>query len=160
VKHAITHTVGHILNQKSTRRWNLETHIKRRHGGAGQPIPKLPNVILQSPANNWLDDFKSRYPHNLSSSSNGDPLDLQRNIIEFLRIVTSYLALGLYGKPPMNVGLCSSLPPFLPSSPQVRMEHLWMYVPMTSVLLWGSRDMYAISASISGVNKYLMMKKE
>ena len=58
----------------------METHIKRRHAGAGRPIPKMPNAPLQSPANNWLGDFKSRYPNNFSSSSEGDPLDLQRNM--------------------------------------------------------------------------------
>jgi len=39
-------------NQTSTRRWNLETHIKRLHGGAGRPIPKVPNAPSHSPANN------------------------------------------------------------------------------------------------------------
>lgn len=88
-------------DQKSTRRWNLETHIRRRHGGAGLPIPKLQNVPFQSPSNNWLGE--SKYPNNFFSSSKGDPLDLT-NIIEFLRIVSPYLTPGLYGALPMNVG--------------------------------------------------------
>ena len=90
-------------DQKSTRRWNLETHIRRRHSGTGLPIPKLPNVPFQSPSNNWLGDFKSKYPNNFFSSSKDDPLD-PRNIIEFLRIVSPYLTPGLYGALPMNVG--------------------------------------------------------
>jgi hypothetical protein len=99
-------------DQKSTRRGNLKTHIKRRHGGAGRPIPKIPNVPSQSPANNWLGDFTPRYSNNLFSSSRDDQLDLQRNIIEFSRIVSPYLAPSLYGAP-MNVGLRSSVPHFL-----------------------------------------------
>ena len=96
-------------DQKSTRRWNLGIHIKRRHGGAGRPIPNIPNMPLQSPASNWLGDFKPRYSNNFISSSKDDQLDLQRNIIEFSRIVSPYLASGLYGAP-MNVSLHSSLP--------------------------------------------------
>jgi len=78
----------------------LETHIRRRHGGAGLPIPKLQIVPFQSPSNNWLGE--SKYPNYFFSSSKGDPLDL-RNIIEFLRIVSPYLTPGLYGALPMNV---------------------------------------------------------
>ena len=44
-------------NQQSTRRWNLDIHIKRKHGGIGQPIGKVPHAPLQSPgklvSNNW-----------------------------------------------------------------------------------------------------------
>jgi hypothetical protein len=50
-------------------------------------------------------DFTSkviRYTNNFFSSS--DPLDLQRNIIEFFRIVSPYLSPGPYGVLPMNVG--------------------------------------------------------
>jgi hypothetical protein len=43
-----------------------------------------------------------RHTNNLSSSS--DPIVVQRNIIEFLRIVSPYLATGPYGALPMNVG--------------------------------------------------------
>jgi hypothetical protein len=81
----------------------LETHVKRRHGGAGRPIPKIPNAPSHSPANNWLGEFKPRYPHNHFPNSKDDQLDLQRNIIEFSRIVSPYLAPDLYG------GLRSSL---------------------------------------------------
>lgn len=94
-------------DQKSTRRWNLETHIKRRHGGAGRPIPKIPNAPSHSPANNSFGEFKPRYPNNLFPNSKGDQLDVQRNIIEFSRIVSPYLAPDLYG------GLRSSLTPFV-----------------------------------------------
>ena len=95
-------------DQKSTRRWNLGVHIKRRHGGAGRPIPNIPNMPLQSPASNWLGDFKPRYSNNFISSSKDDQLDLQRNIIEFSRIVSPSslpfsLPPGLYGAP-MNLG--------------------------------------------------------
>jgi hypothetical protein len=63
-------------------------------------------VPLQSPANNWLGDFKP--------SGKDDQLDLQRNIFEFSRIVSPYLAPSLYGAP-INVGLRSSLPHFIVS---------------------------------------------
>jgi hypothetical protein len=46
-----------FCNQQSTRRWNLDIHIKRRHGGIGQPIAKVTHAPLQSPgklmSNNW-----------------------------------------------------------------------------------------------------------
>ena len=110
-------------DQKSTRRWNLETHIKRRHGGTGRTIP-VPNMPFQSPgkpaSNSRLGDIpKSRYPHNFFSASNNDPLDLQRYIIEFLRgmkeinELRAYIAPGgpnafftpsRYGAQPMDIG--------------------------------------------------------
>ncbi len=94
-------------DHESTRQWNLKTHIKRRHGGAGRPIPKVPNAPSHSPANNLSGEFKPRYPNNLFPNSKGDQLDqVQRNIIEFSRIVSPYL----YG------GLRSSLTPFLAAS--------------------------------------------
>jgi hypothetical protein len=58
-------------NQQSTRRWNLEIHIKRRHG-IGQPIGKVPHAPLQSPgklvSNNWHTNVydKSMTPNNSS----------------------------------------------------------------------------------------------
>ena len=105
-------------NQKSTRRWNLQTHIKRRHGGTGGPIPKMPNVPMQSSSepvsNNWHGDFpKSRYPNNIFSTSKDDQPDLQRYIIETLwkikeiNEIRSYFAPGgLNGGLPTN--LCFS----------------------------------------------------
>ncbi|MGB8938384.1 MAG: hypothetical protein WCC17_25105 [Candidatus Nitrosopolaris sp.] len=96
----------------------MQTHIKRKHGGTGRPIPKMPNVPMQSSSepvsNNWLGDFpKSRYPNNISSTSKDDPLDLQRYIIETLwkikeiNELRSYFAPGgLNGGLPMN--LCFS----------------------------------------------------
>ncbi len=97
--------------QRSTRRWNLETHIKRRHGGIGRPIPTMPEVPLQSPgkpvSNNWLADF--RKPRSPLSATNNHPLDLQRDIIQTLHIIKeiyelrSLFAPGLNVAPPMNV---------------------------------------------------------
>ena len=95
-------------DQHSTRRWNLEIHIQRRHDGIGQPIHKMPDGPLQSSgkpvsnnwlgdfhnkspgkpvSNNWLGDFhnKSRAPNNIFSTSDDNPLDLQRFVIESLR---------------------------------------------------------------------------
>src|SRR5215469_7780257 len=90
-------------DHESTRQWNLKTHIKRWHGGAGRPIPRIPNA----PSRNSLGEFKPRYPNNLFPNNKGDQLDqVQRNIIEFSRIVSPYL----YG------GLRSSLTPFLAAS--------------------------------------------
>jgi hypothetical protein len=52
-----------FCNQQSTRRWNLDIHIKRRHGGIGQPIAKMPHVPLLSPGklvnNNWPNNNSS-----------------------------------------------------------------------------------------------------
>jgi hypothetical protein len=98
-------------DQKSTRRWNLETHIKRRHGGTGQPIP-VPNVPFQSPVNYRVSSFpNSSSSNSIFSTSNSDPMALQRQIIEFARIVSPWiygfrpsLSPGLYGAQPMNVG--------------------------------------------------------
>ena len=99
----------------------METHIKRRHAGAGRRIPKMPNAPLQSPANNWLGDLsKSTSPDSIFSTSKDDPLglfsttndhspDLQRDIIEALGTIKeinqlrSYIAPGLNAVPPMNL---------------------------------------------------------
>lgn len=40
-------------NQQSTRHWNLEIHIKRRHDGIGQPIGKVPHAPGKPVSNNW-----------------------------------------------------------------------------------------------------------
>jgi hypothetical protein len=64
-------------NQQSTRRWNLEIHIKRRHGGLEQPIAKLPHAPLQSPgklvSNNWHTNV---YDKPMSSNNNSSGLYL------------------------------------------------------------------------------------
>jgi len=97
-------------DQRSTRRWNLQTHIKRRHGAIGRPIPTIPKVPLQSPdkpvSNNWLGDFP---PNNVFPATNNHPPDSEREIIETLRMfkeiyeLRSILAPGLNVAPPMNV---------------------------------------------------------
>jgi hypothetical protein len=101
-------------DQHSTRRWNLETHIKRRHGGTGRPIPEIAKVPLQSAgkpvSNNWLGDFrKSRSANNIFSATNNHPLDLQKDIIQTLRVIKeiyelrSFFAPGLNFALPMNI---------------------------------------------------------
>ncbi|MFZ0511690.1 MAG: hypothetical protein WAM14_08800, partial [Candidatus Nitrosopolaris sp.] len=63
----------------------MKIHIKRRHGGTGQPIHNTPYGPLQSsgnPArNNWLGDFRK----SSSPNTNDDPIDWQtlRKIKEF-----------------------------------------------------------------------------
>ncbi|MFZ0512245.1 MAG: hypothetical protein WAM14_11615 [Candidatus Nitrosopolaris sp.] len=74
----------------------MKVHIKRRHGGTGQPIHKTPYGPLQSPGNparnNWLE------------FSLDDPIDWQtlRKIKE-IHELSSFFASGLNGAPPMNV---------------------------------------------------------
>jgi hypothetical protein len=81
-------------DQNSTRRWNLEVHMKRKHGGIGGPIPKMPNVPLQSSGKsvntNWHTDIynKSRPLNNILSNNNERSTDLQRYVLEFLRNFT------------------------------------------------------------------------
>jgi hypothetical protein len=97
-------------DQRSTRRWNLQTHIKRRHEGIGRPIPTTPKVPLQLPdrplSNNWLGDFP---PNNVFPATNNHLPDLERENIETLRMfeeiyeLRSILAPGLNVAPPMNV---------------------------------------------------------
>jgi hypothetical protein len=105
-------------DQNSARLWNLQTHIKRKHGGTGSPIPNMPNSRLQSPgkpaSNNWLGNFPmAKYPNNTFSTSNNDPLDLQwsRDMVEFLRSRKELIELLSYFSPgglslaqPMNLG--------------------------------------------------------
>jgi hypothetical protein len=95
-------------DQNSPRLWNLQTHIKRKHGGTGSPIPNMPNSRLQSPGKPM-----PRYPNNAFSTSNNDPLDLQwtRDMVEFLRSRKELIELLSYFSPgglslaqPMNVG--------------------------------------------------------
>jgi hypothetical protein len=80
-----------FCDQNSFRRWNLEVHIKRKHGGIGPPIPKMSNQVLQSTgkprSNNWHTDNydRSRPPNNIPSNSNESPADLQRFVLESLR---------------------------------------------------------------------------
>ncbi|MGC1931674.1 MAG: hypothetical protein WA667_22120, partial [Candidatus Nitrosopolaris sp.] len=74
---------------------------KRRHGGIGQPIHKMPNAPLQSlgkpVSNNWLGDFhKPRSPNNIFSTRNDNPLDLQRYVIESLRNIKEIKDLRSY----------------------------------------------------------------
>lgn len=69
-------------NQTSTRRWNLKTHINRRHTGTGRPIPKIATDPI------WTGgvDYKTRFEngsfsnHNPKAADTGDFLDqiLQR----------------------------------------------------------------------------------
>jgi hypothetical protein len=58
-------------NQQSTRHWNLDIHIKRRHGGIGQPIGRVPHAPLQSPgklaSNNWHTNV---YDKSMSANNN------------------------------------------------------------------------------------------
>jgi hypothetical protein len=92
----------------------LETHIKRRHGGIGRPIPTMPEVPSQSQGkavrNNWLGDSrKPRSPNNNFLDTNNHPLDLQRDIIQTLRVIKeiyelrSFFAPGLNFALPMNI---------------------------------------------------------
>ncbi len=81
---------------------------------------------FQSPGkpaiNNRLGDSPSfRYPHNFFSTSNNDPLDLQRYIIEFLRGMKEINELRLYfsryGAQPMNTGFLDWRTTFTPGGP-------------------------------------------
>jgi len=62
-------------------------------------------------SNNWLSDLpKSRYPNNTVSTSNDDPPDLQRHIIETLRKIKEIYELRSYFAPGgLNVGLPTNL---------------------------------------------------
>ncbi len=59
-------------DQRSARRWNLQVHIKRKHGGIGQPISRVPPAPLQSPGklvSNWHTNVYDKSMSQNNSSS-------------------------------------------------------------------------------------------
>jgi hypothetical protein len=89
-------------NQSSTRRWNLEIHIKRRHGGVGQAIRKMihdSSELHGKPlSKNWRGDIynKSKSTNNIFSTG----LETQRFILESIRNMkeANDLCSQLYGQ--------------------------------------------------------------
>jgi hypothetical protein len=70
--------------QTSTRRWNLKTHINRRHTGAGRPIPKIASDPLWTGGVEYKTGFKNDIipitRHDPKATDTGDFLEqiLQR----------------------------------------------------------------------------------
>ncbi|HET7148633.1 MAG TPA: hypothetical protein VFI73_09070 [Candidatus Nitrosopolaris sp.] len=98
-------------NQTSTRRWNLKTHINRRHAGAGRPIPKIATDPM------WTGEVGYQTRNNNFSITNHnpkahDPGDFLEQILQQLRKVKEfkdlYSELSGQKAPGLNMGFMVS----------------------------------------------------